>query len=275
MEIIKNYLKKIFYWVCMRSLKSAAAEQKLDSLMVELEKIVPNIEDQYSTTKLDNRFLEIKARINHAFQISLVNKVMKEFQKLTIVDIGDSAGTHLQYILGLHSQNKDIKTLSINLDPKAIERIKAKGLNALNARAENLQDHDIKADVFICFQTLEHLMDPCRFLHQLATKTNAEYLIVTIPYSENSRVALSHIRQNNKKPVYAEEVHIFEFSPEDWKLIARHSGWQISDEKVYLQYPKRNFFKITKSLWKKYDLEGFYGLILRRDNTWSSKYLDW
>ncbi len=73
----------------------------------------------------------------------------------------------------------------------------------------------------------------------------------------------------------AENTHIFELSPEDWKLIFRHSGWNILKERVYLQYPKRHFWFITKALWKKFDFEGFWGAILEKDTTFSDYYQDW
>lgn len=275
MRNIRIYFQKAFFSICTNSLKKAASEQGLNRLVLKLEEIIPDISDQYSTFKLDTRYLKTKARNLHAFQISLVNKVIEEFQKPVIVDIGDSAGTHLQYIIGLHSKNKDITSLSVNLDPEAIERIKAKGLNAVKARAEDLLDYNEKADIILCFEILEHLMDPCHFLHQLSLRTNTKYLIISVPYLKNSRIGLHNIREGRKEEVHAENTHIFELNPQDWKLLIRHSGWSIIDEQVYLQYPKKGFFRIVKHLWKKFDFEGFYGLILKRDNFWSSKYLDW
>lgn len=189
-----------------------------------------------------------------------------------IVDVGDSAGTHLQYIRSIY-ENKNIKCMSVNLDVKAVERIKAKGLDAIKARAEDLSKYNINADIFLCFELVEHLMDPCHFLHE--ARGWCKYLIITVPYLKDSRVGLHHVRGGNKDDVCAESTHIFELDPEDWKLFVKHAGWKIVKEKIYYHYPKRSFLYITKYLWKKYDFEGFYGLILMKDDTWSSKYKDW
>ncbi len=54
-----------------------------------------------------------------------------------------------------------------------------------------------------------------------------------------------------------------------------NAGWDVVKEQIYLQYPKNSFLRITKPLWKRFDFEGFYGLILKRDDTWSSRYTDW
>lgn len=274
-ESFKPHLRKIKHSILLISLRKAAKEQKLLELAGTLEQIVPDIMNQYSTFKLDNQYLNVQTRYLHAFQMSLLNGIIEDFKKLVIVDIGDSAGTHLQYINSLYAKSKDIKCLSVNLDIEAIEKIKKKGLEAVHARAENLHQYNVNPDIFLCFETLEHLMNPCHFLHELSSKTTAKYLIITVPYVRRSRIGLLHIRQNHIGNVHAENTHIFEFSPEDWKLIVRHSGWEVIEEKIYLQYPKMSFFNITKYFWKKYDFEGFYGMVLKRDERWSSKYLDW
>ena len=185
-------------------------------------------------------------------------EAIKEFDNPVIVDIGDSAGTHLQYIIGLHSKSKNIKCLSVNLDPNAVERIRKKGLECIRARAEDLQKYNINADIFLCFQTLEHLINPCLFLHELSSKTDAKYMVITIPYLKKSRVALDHIRTNRKEDVCAENTHVFELNPDDWKLIIKHCGWGIVDERIYLQYPRRGFLRIIRPFWQKFDYEGFY-----------------
>jgi len=138
-----------------------------------------------------------------------------------------------------------------------------------------LNNYNINADVFLCFEILEHLMNPCLFLYELCEKTDAKFLVITVPYLKNSRVGLHHIRNKKEENVNAENTHIFELSPRDWKLIMKHSGWQIEKGKIYLQYPKWSLYRLTKFLWRKYDFEGFYGLILTKDNTWSSKYTAW
>jgi len=272
---IKNFLKKRFDLLNIKSLKAAARSQGLDSLAARLEKLVPDISDQYSNFEIKGRFLNIKVRNMHAFQISLIQKIIGKISKPVIVDIGDSSGTHLQYIMGLYSKERDIRCSSVNLDAKAVEKIRRKGLEATKTRAEDLHKYNIGANIFLCFELLEHLTDPCRFLYDLSSKTDATYLIVTVPYLKRSRVGLHHIRAGTKDKVNAENTHILELSPEDWKLLVKHTGWSVVEDGIYLQYPKMSILASTKILWRRYDFEGFYGLILKRNNTWSSRYSNW
>jgi len=271
---IKTYLKDHLFKFLTKSLKRAAEEQGLSKLIKNLEEIAPDISDQYSSCRVETPYLRTKIRNMHAFQVSLVNRVINEFQKPVIVDIGDSSGTHLQYIKGLWPK-KDVRCLGVNLDEKAVARIKKRGLEALQARAEDLDKYNVGADIFLCFETLEHLMNPIEFLHELSLKTKAKYFIITIPYLKSSRVGLHYIRAKNKDTVDAETVHILEFAPKDWKLLFKFAGWNVAFEKIYFQHPKKHWLQVTKPYWKKYDFEGFYGAILTRDNSWSHLYKDW
>ena len=272
---VKNNLGKLLHNLFISSLKSAVKEQGLDKFVQKLEKIVPDLTNQYTTCLIDNDYLKVKVRSQHAYQISLFDYIVGEFNSPVIVDIGDSAGTHIKYILEMYFKDNQVRCISVNLDENAIRKIKEKGLEAINIKAENLHELKIDADIYLCYQTLEHIMDPCNFLHQLSEKTKARYLIVTVPYVQKSRVGLYQIRRNEKKDYFAENTHIFELSPKDLKLISTHSGWRVKFERIYYQYPRRNLLLLTKPLWQKYDFEGFYGLILERDNTFSKYYKDW
>ena len=260
--------------VLTASLRKAAQQQGLSALGEKLAAIVPDISDQYTHTPIDSPFVLQKVRNQHAFQISLVDEVIGEFDSPVIVDIGDSCGTHIQYVNALYP-DKNVKSLSVNLEQAAVDRIAAKGLEAICSRAEELEDYNIKTDIFLCFETLEHMMDPCHFLKDLSDKTDAKYLVITVPYVAGTRAGLRYVRGTKPGEAYAENTHIFEFCPEDLKLLARHSGWDVHSERIYRQYPRWSWLRITRGHWKKFDFEGFYGLILKRDHTWSDRYVDW
>ena len=259
------------------SIKSALKEQGLLGLYNRLESVSPDISNQYSNVKIDSEYFKTKIRGEHAFQVSLVQEALRLLglenkKSLTIIDIGDSCGTHLGYLKNIY---KDIDTLSVNLDPVAVERIKKKGMKAVCADADDIDSYSLKGDVYLSFEMLEHLFNPAYFLYRLARKIEGETFIVTVPYIEQSRVGLHHIRNGRKNKVSCENVHIFELSPYDWKLIFQHSGWSVAYEKIYFQYTRKGFFRLMKGYWKKVDYEGFYGAVLKRDSSWSDLYKDW
>lgn len=275
------WIMSIDEWIRIRSIRAAVREQKLSSIYEQLTAIVPDITHQYSSFDLDTEYLITNVRAMHSFQIALVNETLKSTDGLTkntdtitIVDIGDSAGTHLQYIKALY-QDRNIRCLSINIDSEAVRRIKEKGLEAICARAEDLASFSVNADILLSFEMLEHLMNPCQFLRSLSEK-KCRAFVVTVPYLACSRVGLHHIRHNQRRDVNPENTHIFELSPEDWRLIFQHSGWEVVAERIYRQYPKKSPFRfLMKRYWQRYDFEGFYGAILKPDKSWSDLYDGW
>jgi hypothetical protein len=265
--LLAEIKEKLLTW----SIESALKEQVLWKLSHKLRKIVPDIVHQYTSFNIDSKYLELNVRAVHAFQMMLVETALRTLPgNLTIIDIGDSAGTHIQYVKGLHPE-QNIKSLSINVDQEAVNRIRAKGLDALCARAEDLSLLDIEVDVFLLLETLEHLTDPIRFLKDLSC-VPCKSLVITVPYVAKSRVGLHHIRHNQKRHVNMENTHIFELAPADWRLIFQHSGWAIVRESIYWQYPRWYPLRLVQEYWKRYDFEGFYGVILKPDKTWSSVY---
>jgi len=275
LEKFKEHIRKV-------SIKWALKEQKLKDIYHELCTIVSDISDQYSSFRIDNDYLKLKVRAQHSFQMSLLkeaidflSKDLKEENEITIVDIGDSAGTHIAYAKGL-MRDRNLRCISVNLDAKAVEKIRKKGFEAICAKAEDIASMDIDADIFLSFEMLEHLSDPCVFLSNLSLKGNCKYFIVTVPYVKKSRVGLHHIRQGLKKKVNPENTHLYEFSPEDWKLIFKHCGWSVEKERIYLQYPRKTCLSsLMVKYWKKNDFEGFYGVILKRDPYWRDMYNGW
>ena len=222
-----------------------------------------DITDQYSNLKINTEYLRVNIRAMHAFQLKLINGVIfnliKEHKKINIMDFGDSTGTHCQYIKKMYPYHKGIETLSANIDYKAIRRIRGKGLNAININEEEMQYIKYK-DMIMSFQVLEHLENPIQTLRDLAIISNI--LILTVPYVKRSRIGIQNFNNIN-----SENTHIFEFCPVDWKKLFSYSGWTVNEEEVYYQYPKRIpiLSWLLKKYWQRYDFEGFYGVILKKE----------
>ena len=277
---MKILFKKWIYTLLELSLNMAVKSQGLYELAHRIKKIVPDISNQYTTFKIEGSYLETKVRVQHAFQLSLAQRAIeltgKKSREITIVDIGDSSGTHLTYLNSLYGE---INALSVNLDPVAVQKIKDKGLRAIESRAELLHNHpDFSGDVdiFLSYEMLEHLLNPIDFLHQMSLQTQCQFFVITVPYLTKSRVGLHQIRNvKNTSDFNAERTHVFELSPFDWNLIFRFSGWKIVYSQRYTQYPGKLPGNLLKYLWRKIDFDGFYGVILQKDDSISSKYKDW
>lgn len=255
----------------LASLKAAIREQKLGALADQLRSVVPDLSAQYSAVTLEGEYWETKLRGLHAFQVSLLMRALEMSGRGTVVDIGDSSGTHPKYLKAL-TDVRDI--LSVNLDPIAVKKIRANGENAILSRAEDLR---LAKPVVLAYalETLEHLTDPLRFLHQLAVSGQIKCLAFTVPFRRVSRFGGDALRRNGNGRLTAEDVHVLELSPDDWALLARFSGWRTVETRTYRQYPRFGPLRVTQPLWARGDFEGFFGAICLRDEELSSRYTDW
>ncbi|MBL0348769.1 MAG: methyltransferase domain-containing protein [Elusimicrobia bacterium] len=263
-------------------LRLAQREQGLSDLVRRLREIVPDIAGQESSEERRfNPYWELKRRGLQAFQCREMLAAVESLgagspRGITVVDIGDSAGTHLLYLKALLGPDRPVETVSVNLDPRAIAKIRARGLKALLCRAEDLRLEN-PVDLFVSFEMLEHLHNPALFLRRLACRDDASRLLLTVPYRRQSQVGLHHVRRNEAKTVHAEEEHIFELSPRDWTLLFKHAGWRAVRSSTYVQYPRRwnPFWPLLAWWWNRRDFEGFWSVQLERDRSLSDGYVDW
>lgn len=275
--------RALYQWVSGQSIKAAVKEQGLVELGGKLKAIVPNLLEQY-TQPFDeeefSRYWEHKMRGLHAFQVQSILDSLDQISQnnLTVVDIGDSSGTHLTYLESLAPPGKVGRTVSINLDPTAVAKIKARGREAFLCRAEDIGASGLEPNLVLVFETLEHLTDPIRFLRTLAVQCGVEYVLATIPYRRISRFGGELLRQSANSPprkLTPEEVHFFELSPEDWQLLCLIAGYRPVITKLYRQYPERSGWRITAPLWRKLDFEGFASILLKRDLSLADRYDGW
>jgi SAM-dependent methyltransferase len=272
-----------YQFLSTASINAAIKEQGLEELAQQLRKIIPDVRDQYSGSFDENEFMrywEKKMRGLHAWQVRSVQESLAYIggENIVISDIGDSSGNHATYLKALANPGQISNVISVNLDPIAVDKINNKGGEAILSRAEDLDLHGINADFFMSFETVEHLTDPVRFLHSLATKAQAEYLFMSVPYRRHSRFGGTHIRLGDTalpEELSAESVHIFELCPEDWILLARFAGFKAVFTRYYFQYPKNSPLRLLAPMWRKLDFEGFFGILLKRDLELADRYQDW
>lgn len=80
----------------------------------------------------------------------------KSKKEIIYADVGDSCGNHILFLKGLIPKKK-LRTISINIDPVAIEKVRAKGLEAIQVPVEKIESIGLKANIIASFQMMEHL----------------------------------------------------------------------------------------------------------------------
>ena len=139
-SMLRRMLKKIFQIVGINpsdliqkiskwSVSHSVRENKFVELIERLRQIAPDISRQELTAMSGfNDYWELKRRALQAFQCAMMLKSLEPLtvKNLTVVDIGDSAGTHMLYLKELTKEKFDIDTIGVNLDSAAIEKLRQK-----------------------------------------------------------------------------------------------------------------------------------------------------
>lgn len=275
--------RAVYQRLSAASIKSAISEQNLAPLVERMRRVAPDLRAHF-TASFDEieyaRYWEWKMRGQQAWQIRCALTALQHLagDGLVLADIGDSSGHHGMFIKALAPPGKISRVVSVNLDPVAVEKVRAKGGDAILSRAEELNLSSIKPDLFMSFETVEHLTDPVRFLHGLATRGSSPYLLMTVPYCRTSRFGGGRLREpmdSWPRNLTAEDVHVYEFSADDWLLMARFAGWRPIFTDIYLQYPRRSPLRVMQPIWRRLDFEGFFAAFLTRDLTVAERYADW
>ena len=276
--------RRLYQSLSAASLKAALRAQGLAALVEELRAIVPDLREQYTDgpdAAAFDAYWDVKIRGLQAFQVSAALEALDRLpgDGHVVVDIGDSSGTHAAYLKALAQPGKIGRIIGVNLDPVAVKKITRRGGDALLCRAEELELPDgAKPSLFLSFETLEHLSDPLRFLHRLATQGDADHLLFTVPWQRRSRFGGHHLRApgNDGAPFTPESLHIYEFSPADWALLARFAGFRPLLTRFYRQCPTwPHPLAATLPLWRQLDFEGFIAIFAERDLTLANRYTGW
>lgn len=273
--------RALYHALSAAALDAAAKEQGLADLRDRLRAILPDVRDQYTISfdeKEYGRYWERKMRSLHAFQVRTALEAIDHIGKegLVLADIGDSSGNHARYLKAI--DKRVARVISVNLDPVAVDKVKAKGGDALLARAEEMDLEGIEPDMFMSFEMIEHLSDPLRFLHRLATEGKSPWLLMSVPYVRQSRFGgreLDWPLDRLPQTITAEEMHLFELSPKDWLRLARFAGFSPVFTRIYRQYPCKHPLVLTRPLWARLDFEGFFAVFLKRDLSLASRYTAW
>jgi hypothetical protein len=275
--------RRLYHTLSAASLDAALVEQGLAPLAAQLRAVLPDISDQY-TDGFDreeyDRYWERKMRGMHAFQIRCILDAIEHLggERRVLADIGDSSGNHAIYVKALAKPGQIERVISVNLDPVAVEKVREKGGDAILCRAEEMDLAGLRPDLFLSFEMVEHLTDPVRFLHGLATGGSTEYLLFTVPYRRRSRFGGIEVREKlDRLParLTPEMVHMFEFSPADWVRLCRMAGFGLVWSRIYRQYPRRSPLVATAPMWAKLDYEGFIAFFCRRDLSLAGRYTGW
>lgn len=164
--------------------------------------------DHFADVTLDARYLQEVTRYFHARRVQrITERLGAELPSLTFLDVGDTDGMILKHL--------GKKGLGFNNSPKACEQIRRNGVEAQQGDGQRLPFPDGAFDVVMCFETLEHVPNPCQLLEELARVARRK-VYLSIPG------VLSTLVHTRIKGSRLGEEHVIEFDETDFRALLTH-----------------------------------------------------
>lgn len=239
-ELIKLFLPPIFYKLHLIPLFLKSKMYKNIVLKDELKKQIseiPEINKLFPENKIKYHYITGAIRDTNENPDLYITQLRfywcyKYFKKnypdifkenTTVLDIGGTSGIFLESI----NKNGTI----VNIDKKCINFLNKKNIKTIQSNAENIKLVDDKSfDYAISFQCLEHLLNPIRLLNEMG-RIAKKKVFISIPYTKNTKIYDMDYGVKLKKEswklegnVKIGEMHVFEFSTEDFKKILSYTN---------------------------------------------------
>lgn len=170
--------------------------------------------EHFADIMLETRYLQEVNRYFHARLVQLIyDRLGPELSSLSFLDVGDTDGLILKHL--------GKQRLALNNSSKACEQIRRNGVEAQRGDGQTLPFKDKSFDVVLCFETLEHVLNPCLLLDELARVARRK-VYVSIP---GVRETLVHARIRGSR---VGEFHVVEFCERDFRSLLTHVPLRIS-----------------------------------------------
>lgn len=187
-----------------------------------------NFEKFYSNSKSSRYWAEkffpsvVEARRERIFKprVAHLTKLCAEKSAFprTIIDVGAGYGIFLEE---WRRCSPDAHVIAIEPSKHLAEVCKSKGVEVVEAIAENVVGHNGSADLVVCFEVLEHVYDPVEFVKTLASfAAPGGYLLVSSLGVDGFDIQTLWERSNSISPPH----HINFMSVDGFKRLFERAG---------------------------------------------------
>jgi SAM-dependent methyltransferase len=127
------------------------------------------------------------------------------------------------------------KKIGVNVLDVCVEQLNKQGITGIKTDGQHMPLADDEADLVICFQTLEHTLNPILFLNELGRITKKR-LLLSIPWvsKTNIRARWYGMPEPGDQPEL--EFHVFEFDEDDFRKVLSYTDFEIVTYQKLINY---------------------------------------
>ena len=188
---------------------------------------------------MKNRYIEIsKSRLTQ-----LEDQV--SWEKINqVIEFGSSYGDTLKDI-GIKKKIKNLIGFDLQKPQSSKINFYKEDLNQINLKKYNKQLKN--TDLFLCLDTLEHLLNPISFIKNLASfQKKGSHLVVSCPNFKSIRMLIAYIKGQLPKDKYGyfDETHLHWFTEQQLRDILIENGFKI--KKIKFIYSKNKIINFAQ-----------------------------
>jgi 2-polyprenyl-3-methyl-5-hydroxy-6-metoxy-1,4-benzoquinol methylase len=188
---------------------------------------------------MQNRYIEIsKSRLTQ-FEDQISWKKINQ-----VIEFGSSYGDTLEDI-GIKKKIKNLIGYDLQKPQNSIINFCKEDLNQINLKKYNKQLKN--TDLFLCLDTLEHLLNPISFIKNLASfQKKGSHLVVSCPNFKSIRMLIAYIKGQLPKDKYGyfDETHLHWFTEQQLRNILIENGFKI--KKIKFIYSKNKIINFAQ-----------------------------
>ena len=188
---------------------------------------------------MQNRYIEIsKSRLTQFKDQVPWGKINQ------VIEFGSSYGDTLEDI-GIKNKIKNLIGFDLQKPQSSKINFYKEDLNQINLKKYNKQLKD--TDLFLCLDTLEHLLNPISFIKNLASfQKKGSHLVVSCPNFKSIRMLIAYIKGQLPKDKYGyfDETHLHWFTEQQLRDILIENGFKI--KKIKFIYSKNKIINFAQ-----------------------------
>ena len=188
---------------------------------------------------MKNRYIEIsKSRLTQ-FEDQVSWKKINQ-----VIEFGSSYGDTLEDI-GIKKKIKNLIGFDLQKPQNSKINFCKEDLNQINLKKYNKQLKN--TDLFLCLDTLEHLLNPISFIKNLASfQKKGSHLVVSCPNFKSIRMLIAYIKGQLPKDKYGyfDETHLHWFTEQQLRDILIENGFKI--KKIKFIYSKNKIINFAQ-----------------------------
>jgi SAM-dependent methyltransferase len=138
----------------------------------------------------------------------------------TLLEVGAGFGTFCEE---LEKAKFFGRIVAVEPTPDLAERCRSRGIDVIQAPIEQISPNEVRADVVVCFEVLEHLFSPQDYIRQCARMLNpGGLLLITCPNGQGFDVSVLGAVSDT-----VDVEHLNYFNPDSLTRLARSCGMEV------------------------------------------------